>query len=199
MIHNSDDDMADEKIFIAANELLYDSFLLGARVLESGFRPDYIVGIWRGGTPVGIAVQELLDYADIKTDHISIRTSHYTGIEKTKDNVQVHGLGYLIDKVCQEDRLLIVDDVFDTGRSVEAVIRNLSARARKNTPHDIRIATPWYKPTKNVTDIVPHYYIHETDQWLVFPHELQGLTDVEVQTGKADISDIIDNVRQCRN
>ena len=57
------------RIYITAQQLLEDSFRLGANIYQSGFRPDFIVGIWRGGTPVGIAVQELLDYHDIKTDH----------------------------------------------------------------------------------------------------------------------------------
>ena len=77
--------MSDEKIFIQPAELLQDSFRLGAKILESGFLPDYIVAIWRGGTPIGIAVQELLDYAGVETDHIAIRTSYYTGIEKTSE------------------------------------------------------------------------------------------------------------------
>lgn len=190
--------MSDDKIFITAQDLLRDSFLLGRRILESGFRPDYIVGIWRGGTPVGIAVQEFLDYAGVPTDHIAIRTSYYTGINQTAHNVQVHGLGYLIRKVNQEDSLLIVDDVFDTGMSVEAVLKELKARARRNIPGDVRIATPWYKPTKNKTSRVPDYFIHQTSQWLVFPHELRGLTFEEVQTGKGDIADILSGVEDLR-
>ena len=183
--------MKDKKIFIAAEELLRDSFLLASNILQSGFRPDYIVGIWRGGTPVGIALQEFLDYAGVETDHIAIRTSHYTGIDKTTANVQVHGLGYLIRKVNKQDSLLIVDDVFDTGMSVEAVIAELSMRARLNMPGDIRIATPWYKPSKNKTGRAPDYFIHETAQWLVFPHELTGLTHEEVCRGKPEIADIV--------
>ena len=183
--------MKNEKIFITAAELLRDSFLLASNILQSGFRPDYIVGIWRGGTPVGIAVQEFLDYAGVETDHIAIRTSHYTGIDQTTLNVQVHGLGYLIRKVNKQDSLLIVDDVFDTGMSVEAVIGELLKRARLNMPDDIRIATPWYKPSKNKTERVPNYYIHETAQWLVFPHELTGLTHEEVCLGKPEIADIV--------
>ena len=183
--------MKDEKIFITAAELLRDSFLLASNILQSGFRPDYIVGIWRGGTPVGIAVQEFLDYAGVETDHIAIRTSHYTGIDQTTLNVQVHGLGYLIRKVNKQDSLLIVDDVFDTGMSVEAVIGELVKRARLNMPDDVRIATPWYKPSKNKTERVPDYYIHETAQWLVFPHELTGLTHEEVCLGKPEIADIV--------
>ena len=183
--------MKNEKIFITAAELLRDSFLLASNILQSGFRPDYIVGIWRGGTPVGIAVQEFLDYAGVETDHIAIRTSHYTGIDQTTLNVQVHGLGYLIRKVNKQDSLLIVDDVFDTGMSVEAVIGELLERARLNMPGDIRIVTPWYKPSKNKTERAPNYYIHETAQWLVFPHELTGLTHEEVCLGKPEIADIV--------
>jgi hypothetical protein len=185
---------SEEKMFIQAQDLLRDSFLLGKSIIDSGFRPDFIVGIWRGGTPVGIAVQELLDYAGIPTDHIAIRTSYYTGIESTQSKVQVHGLGYLIRKLNQEDNVLIVDDVFDTGMSIEAVITDLRERCRRNMPNDLRIATPWYKPTKNRTGRAPDYFIHQTDKWLVFPHELQGLSSDEVTIGKPEIADIVNGL-----
>jgi len=181
-------------MFIQAQDLLRDSFLLGKSIIDSGFRPDFIVGIWRGGTPVGIAVQELLDYAGIPTDHIAIRTSYYTGIESTQNKVQVHGLGYLVRKLNQEDNVLIVDDVFDTGMSIEAVITDLRERCRRNMPNDLRIATPWYKPTKNRTGRAPDYFIHQTDKWLVFPHELQGLSSDEVTIGKPEIADIVNGL-----
>ncbi|NBT29385.1 MAG: hypoxanthine phosphoribosyltransferase [Gammaproteobacteria bacterium] len=180
-----------EKTFISASELLRDSFLLAKKIIESDFRPDFIVGIWRGGTPVGIAVQEMLEYAGIATDHVAIRTSYYRGIETTDDTVQVHGLGYLIRKLNSEDRLLIVDDVLDSGKSIEAVIAELNSRCRKNLPSDIRVATCWYKPSKIKTGRVPDFYIHQTDQWLVFPHELQGLSKEEILEGKPEIADII--------
>ena len=83
--------MSVSKKYISAQQLLDDSFNLGLQILDSGFIPNYIVGVWRGGTPVGIAVQELLDYFGIHTDHIAIRTSLYTGIEKRATKVKVHG------------------------------------------------------------------------------------------------------------
>ena len=46
------------KNFITSQSLLQDSFRLAAKVYEDGFRPDFIIGIWRGGAPIGIAVQE---------------------------------------------------------------------------------------------------------------------------------------------
>jgi len=179
--------MTDEKIYISAQELLQDSFELGARVLESGFRPSFIIGVWRGGTPVGIAVQEILDYFDVKTDHIAIRTSSYIGIGRRDKQVQVHGLDYIVRNINAEDGLLIVDDVFDTGLSIAAIIKELTARTRKNTPHDIRIATPWYKATNNETEREPDYYIHDTSHWLVFPHELRGLSADEITNNKIGV------------
>ncbi|MEM9058431.1 MAG: hypoxanthine phosphoribosyltransferase, partial [Pseudomonadota bacterium] len=104
-----------DKQYITAQQLLDDSFRLGAMVARSGFRPNYIIGVWRGGTPVGIAVQELLDYLGIETDHIAIRTSSYSGIDGRRNEIRVHGMNYLIKHVTHQDRLLIVDDVFDTG------------------------------------------------------------------------------------
>ena len=173
-----------DKIYIDAKALLEDSFRLGVQILDSGFRPTFIVGIWRGGTPVGIAVQELLDFFGVETDHIAIRTSYYEGINQPGTSIRVHGMQYVVDNVNADDGLLIVDDVFDSGMSIDAAIAHLRERSRLNTPEDIRIATVYYKPSKNKTDRVPDYYIHETDKWLVFPHELHGLTSEEIRLHK---------------
>ena len=173
-----------EKTFIGAEDLLRDSLMLGVRVLQSDFRPSFIVGVWRGGAPVGISVQEILEFHDVTTNHIAIRTSSYgKGMVGSKD-VKVHGLSYLVETINYEDRLLIVDDVFDSGRSVDAVIRDIERLCRRNTPQDIRIATVYYKPTKNKTDRVPDFFLHETDKWLVFPHEMHGLSEEELRAHK---------------
>lgn len=184
------------KLYITAEELLCDSFELGARVIESGFRPDFIVGIWRGGTPVGIAVQETLHYFELSTDHIAIRTSSYRGIGERDSTVKVHGMGYIVRNVNAEDALLIVDDVYDTGLSVAAVLEHLHSQARKNTPRDIRIATPWFKPASNRTGREPDYYIHRTDKWLVFPHEVHGLSIAEICKNKPGIAPIIQRLER---
>jgi hypoxanthine phosphoribosyltransferase len=185
--------MVDKKRYLTAQELLNDSFELGLRIYKSGFRPSFIIGVWRGGTPVGIAVQEILDHLGVKTDHIAIRTSSYYGIKKRDKEVRVHGLEYVIRQANWEDGLLIVDDVFDTGSSIKAVIEALTAKMRRNLPRDIRVATAWFKPQYNLTDIVPDYYIHETNQWLVFPHELEGLTREEIFTNKSGMKKLFED------
>jgi len=185
-----------EKTYITPQQLLDDSIKLGLKILESGFEPKFIVAIWRGGTPVGIAVQELLDHFGIKADHIAIRTSAYKEINRRCEDIHVHGLGYIVEHTDFDDSLLIVDDVYDSGLSVKAVLDNLTERSRRNTPKDIRIATVYYKPTKNRTDRVPDYYIHETDKWLVFPHEMKGLTYEEICRNKPQIWEFIKGVEK---
>ena len=182
-----------DKLFISAQDLLIDSFRLATMVHHSGFRPSLVVGVWRGGTPVAIAVQEYLDYMGITTDHIAIRTSSYQGIGQQGKEVRVYGLDYILDHACTDDNLLLVDDVFDSGRSITAVLKEL--REGEKMPGTIRIATPWYKPGRNATSIEPDYYIHKTDAWLVFPHELSGLKQEEIMRGKPEVANILFNER----
>ncbi len=179
-----------KKVYISAQELLESSFKLANQIFEDGFRPHFIVGIWRGGAPIGIAVQEYYEYKGVSTDHIAVRTSSYTGINQQSREIRVHGLHYLIENANAGESLLIVDDVFDSGRSVEALIQQIKKQSRLNTPSDIRVACTWYKPSKRAVDIKPDYYVHESEEWLVFPHELTGLTKEEILEGKFDLKNI---------
>ncbi|MEP0200667.1 MAG: phosphoribosyltransferase family protein [Halioglobus sp.] len=182
-----------QKHYISPQQLLEDSYQLAWQVYESGFRPSYIVGVWRGGAPVGIAVQELLDVLGVESDHIAIRTSSYTGIGERSRQVQVHGLNYLASRLKSEDSLLIVDDVHDTGLSITQAITDLKHACKKDTPH-IRIATPYYKPGNNKTEGAPDFFVHKTDDWLVFPHELDGLSVDEVRANKPELAALIDKI-----
>ena len=189
------------KQFVDEESLINDSFRLAVNIFDSGFRPDFIVGIWRGGSTVGIYVQECLQYLGVVTDHIAIRTS-YTGMEDyherlyTAEHIRVHGLQYLLETMNRDDALLIVDDVFSTGRHVEAVIARLQSKARRNMPKDVRIATPYYKPTQNRTGRAPDFFLHETDRWLVLPYELTGLSEEEIRLHKSWVMPILEECRR---
>jgi hypoxanthine phosphoribosyltransferase len=171
-----------EKVFISADSLLRDSMTLAVDIVRSGFRPSFLVGIWRGGAPIGIAVQEVLEYNGIECNHISIRTSSYIGIDQQSRTVRVHAIDFLVSQLTHEDRLLLIDDVFDSGRSLEAVVDELARRCKRNLPEQIRIATVYYKPARN--RLKPDFFVRATDQWLVFPHELRGLTREEILANK---------------
>ena len=193
-----------DKIFVAEEVLLLDAYKLGVEVYNSGFQPSFIVGLWRGGSTVGIAVQECLTYLGVETDHISIRTSYrgasdYARMLKDQSpSIRVHGTQYLLENLNASDRLLIVDDVYSTGRNVAAVIDRLCQRLKKNMPGDVRIAVPWYKPAQNRTGREPDFYLHETEQWLVLPYELNGLSLEEIRTHKSFMNEIFDETGQTR-
>ncbi len=184
--------------YIVANDLLLDSFRLAVTIGNAGFKPDFLVGLWRGGSAVGIAVQEGLDFLGCKTDHIAIRTSYrgqqdYTEMVDQADSIRAHGLRYLHERVCAEHSMLIVDDVYSTGSSVNAVITQLSRKSKRNLPHDIRIATVWYRPTEK-TIRAPDFYVHDTADWLILPYELSGLSIEELRDHKPEIQPVIDRL-----
>ena len=183
-----------DKLFIQADELLSDSFKLAWKVYESGYRPNYIIGVWRGGAPIGIAVQEFLDVLGVPSDHIAIRTSHYKGMGDRDSKVEVYGLNYIIKQVESEDSLLIVDDVHDTGISIQKIILDIQTACKKNTP-EIKVATPYFKPNKNQTNRQPDFYLHETEKWLVFPHELEGLSIEEIIEFKPELADFAKKIK----
>jgi hypoxanthine phosphoribosyltransferase len=180
-----------DKRYINASELLEDSFRLAVKIRSSGFIPDLLVAIWRGGTPVGIAVHEYFKYMGNNPDHICIRAASYTGINQRNKTVEITGLDYIYQHLSESQRLLIVDDVFDTGNSIKTLVSHLEKHFSKDIHDRTRIACPWYKPANNQTDLVPDYYLHETRAWLVFPHELVGLEEAELRAGKPAVHEII--------
>lgn len=188
------------KRFIHADDLLRDSFQLAADIHRAGFKPDFLVGLWRGGSAVGIAVQEGLDYFGTPTDHIAIRTSYsgalrYSEMVSKGDQIRVHGLQYLLENLCSHHSMLIVDDVYSTGSSVKAVIDQLARKTRRNLPGDIRIATVWYRPTAQTLRI-PDYYVHETDDWLVLPYELSGQSPEELSRNRPELAGTFDRLKR---
>ena len=61
-------------------------------------------------------------------------------------------------------------------------------------PQDIRIASVWYRPSTR-TRRIPDYFIHETEDWLVLPYELSGLSLEEIAAHKPEMAELVDAVR----
>jgi hypoxanthine phosphoribosyltransferase len=115
------------KEFVRADDLVHDAFTLARRIYDSGYRPDTLVVLWRGGTPVGIVIHEFLLYKGVRTYHTAVKAESYTG------------------KVGRE----------------EVALR-------------------------------PDYYLRRTDRWIVFPHELMGLTAEEIRRKDEFLCDLLD-------
>ena len=184
------------KRFLDEEQLIQDAFRLGVSIFESGFRPTFIVGLWRGGSSVGIYVQECLQTLGVKTDHIALRTSYrgqtaYQDIMESPEEIRVHGTQYLVENLNVDDGLLIVDDVFSTGHNIQAVINRLQTKLKRNMPSQVKVATLWQRPDYNRTDFNPDFCLHQTNDWLVFPYELNGLTQQEIEQHKAFVAPMI--------
>ena len=95
----------------------------------------------------------------------------------------------MVKNLNAEDRLLLVDDVFDSGHSINQIITDLQNECQKSIP-EIKIATPYFKPRENQTKIAPDFYLYETEDWLVFPHELGGLSKSEILKDKPGVQSL---------
>ncbi|MFT4630725.1 MAG: hypoxanthine phosphoribosyltransferase [Dinoroseobacter sp.] len=194
------DHSGDQKQYIEEQDLLNDSYRLAVKIYESGFRPDFIVGVWRGGSTVGIYVQECLQYLGVEADHIAIRTSYQGRDEYQKrldqpQDIRVHGLQYLFENMNQCDSLLIVDDVFSSGQNIESVVNRLQIKTKRNMPRELKVAVPFYRPANNRTGRVPDYYLHETDKWLVLPYELTDLSPQEIIQNKPWVVPLLEKIK----
>ena len=186
-----------KKHFLDEETLILDSFKLGVQIFESGFKPTFIVGLWRGGSAVGIYVQECLQTLGIETNHLSLRTSYrgqpyyHETVASPDAELRVHGVQYLLENLNADDSLLIVDDVFSTGKNIEAIINRLQYRLKRNMPKDVKIATLWQLPSYKAVDFEPDFSLHQTEDWLVFPYEMSGLSLDEIKENKSFLMSFI--------
>lgn len=152
-----------------ANErevLTWDGFgtairTLASQIGDSGFTPDVILGIARGGMiPAGGLTYAL----DVKlTDAINVE--FYTGISKTLPDPVLLAPMLDVDAI-KGKKLLAVDDVVDSGRTLALVLQLL-----RKAGADVRSAVLYAKPT---TVIEPDYVWKRTARWIAFPWSAQG-------------------------
>jgi len=168
--------MEAKKKYLSADEYLRDTWKLAAKVRRDGWKPDWLVGLWRGGSPVAIAVHEFFKVTGWEVKHLPLKSASYTGIGENAGEV-VFTLGpETFGMFKQGEKVLFVDDVFDTGKTAKAVHEHMRARGI-----EMRLACVYWKPGKNITDVLPDYYEKDIgDDWIVFPHEIEGLTKEEI-------------------
>ncbi len=189
-----------QKRFIEEQQLIEDAYRLAVEIYRSGFRPDFIVGLWRGGSTVGIYVQECLQYLGIKTDHIAIRTSYrgrddYLRQLDQGQTIRAHGLQYLFENLNADNALLVVDDVYSTGRNVDAVINRLRAKCKRNMASDVRVAAPYFRSNPQFPDAAPDYFLDQTSDWLVLPYELTDLSREDISANKPWLLPLLDELK----
>jgi uncharacterized protein len=174
-----------EKEYIRADDLVRDAFSLAHRIYESGYVPDVLLVLWRGGTPVGIVVHEFLLYKGIDTYHTVVKAVSYQGIGR-RVAPQLESFDSVLGAIDDGAHVLVIDDIFDTGCTVREVYRRLTARTT-----NVKVATLYVKAGANQTEIVPDFHLRKTSKWIVFPHELMDLTREEIMQKDPFVHDLL--------
>jgi hypothetical protein len=126
-----------------------------ANAVKREFDPDMIVGVARGGLIPAVRLSHLLGDKLLRIIHVK----YYKDINLRKEKPELWA-----DIGKPKGKVLVVDDVADTGTTLEFVVRYLKEKGVT----DIRIATIAWKPKSRLK---PDFYVYETDKWIVFPWE----------------------------
>ena len=165
-----------DKHYLSADEYLRDTWRLAAEVKRSGWKPDILIALWRGGAPVGVAVHEFFKATGWSVQHIPLKCASYTGIGANDGKVVFTHGDIVFGMLRKGDKVLVVDDVFDTGKTAAAVKAELESKGV-----EMKMACVYWKPQKNITDMKPDYFVKDVGlDWIVFPHEIDGLTKEEI-------------------
>ena len=165
-----------DKHYLSADEYLRDTWRLAAAVRESGWQPDILIALWRGGAPVGVALHEYFKVIGWKLQHIPLKCASYTGIGENPGGVAFTHGDIVFGMLRKGDKVLVVDDIFDTGKTAAAVKQRIDEIGA-----EMRMACVYWKPEKNKTNLRPDYFVKDVGlDWIVFPHEIEGLTKEEI-------------------
>jgi len=142
-----------EFLHVSPDDALIHARRIADQVIGSGFKPNTIVAILRGGVVVARLLSDFLDVRDIR----SIRVVHYDALEIKEGAEVIEPLPTRLDG----RKVLLVDDVADTGESLIVARKHIMDRGAA----EVRIATMHYKPWSKLR---PDYYSEETEAWVVY-------------------------------
>jgi len=179
----------EDRLLVDPGDYLVDCFRLARKIWEDEYRPDFLVGLWRGGAPPGIVLQEYFRWRGHDPYHTAIRTQSLEGV-LYGDGFDIKGFEHVIDVVEADQRLLVVDDLFETGRTIYEVVRYLRRHARRNAP-EVRVAVVYYRPALRRFLVGPHYHLHAIEARPVFPDRPTRMTEAEVRRLGGDLYEVL--------
>ncbi len=180
--------MSDPRKYLAPSwdrvyEMLVDVAL---KIRASGFQPDYIVGVSRGGWAPGRILSDLLD----NNHTVNIKIEFYVGIGKTARKPVV--TQPLTENIAKK-QVLLVDDVADTGESLKVAWEHVLG----NGAEGVKTATVFYKPH---SIFKPDFFAESTSDWIIFPWERLEATKLlikEARTQGRDLDYVRETLRKC--
>ena len=192
-----------QKEFLSYDIIRNNSIKLAHTIHHDGFVPDVIYVSLRGGAYMGNVISEY--FKVVRRDqrpvfYAAVVARSYTDV-KAAEAIRIDGWTYNPKYLRSGDRVLIVDDIFDSGRTINYLVNVVMA---KGVPRkDIRIAVHDYKIRRFQGDeplIRPDYWcrLHDIeapaqDNWVHYlSHELVGLTADEIRAHYSDDPEVVD-------
>lgn len=186
-----------KKIFISATDMEQDAWELALQLYRSGEHFDWIIGVTRGGAQISVYIQEALSLLsqDIKS-YATIHAHSYTDIGVAKSTVIIRDMAPLLEAIKPHDAILVIDDVFERGVTLNAIKNELEQRLATRSA-TVRLGVLYYKPDSSTVTIKPDYYFrkYRSDDWLVFPHELCGLSLAELRQKGFPVDELAETER----
>lgn len=179
------------KEFLPYDKVRNDAIKLGHKILQDGFVPDIIYTSLRGGAYMSNVISEYFKLA-LKGKkpvlYAAVVARSYTDI-KEHDCVRIDGWTYSPEYLRPGDKILLVDDIYDSGRTLNFLVETL---LEKGVPRsDIKVVVHDYKnfTYKETLPIKPDYWCRKfdinsenDDRWIHYmSHELVGLRPEELE------------------
>jgi len=194
------------KDFISYNTVRNNALKLANKIHADGFIPDVIYVLLRGGAYLGNVFSEyfkIVKGAERPVFYAAVVARSYTNIRQ-QSAVMIDGWTYNPEHLRNGDKILLVDDIYDSGRTInhlgEVIINQGIPR------EDLKIAVHDYKDIKYIKDklpLVPDYTCRthviekpEDDVWIHYmSHELIGLSNKEISDYYSDSPDLVNIVQ----
>jgi hypoxanthine phosphoribosyltransferase len=139
-------------------EKIYELLLnLAHQIRKARFQPDIIVGVSRGGWPPARIMSDLLENPELA----NVKAEFYLSVAETKSEPVI---AQPVSVSVKGKKVLVVDDVADTGKSLALVRKHL----KEQGAIQVKIAAIYYKPWSIVT---PDWFEKKTSHWIIFPWE----------------------------
>ena len=181
-----------KKEFLPYNTVRNNALKMAHRLYNDGFIPDVIYVSLRGGVYLGNVISEYFKFGQRRIHPVyyaAVVARSYTGVNESEE-VKVEGWTYPTNALRTGDKILLVDDIFDSGRTINHLTKIIM---EKGIPRkDIKIVVHDYKyfyDKPNQLDIQPDYWsrkhelsLKDEGVWIHYSsHELVGLSPEELE------------------
>ncbi len=151
---------------VSWEEIVEWTRLLAKKIKESGYKPDVVIAVARGGY---VPARLLCDFLGVE-NLVSIQSQHWTEAAKKAEKAIIK-FQYKIDLTGY--KAILVDDIVDTGESVKLAKEFIEKEWK---PDELRTAAmQWISP---VAKIKPDYYAIEVKEWIWFQYPWTRLEDI---------------------